>query len=73
MIKLIDSVIKQALIQGVVFDTITLDFWSYEEFTKELSDEFGKQLNKLTGYKGYKVDFKLEGAFGRQYFYINLR
>ena len=68
MIKLIDAVIEQALIQGVVFDTITLDFWSYER----LHEELGQKKSKVTGYKGYKVNYKIEGTFGKQYFYIKL-
>ena len=72
MIELIDKVIGQAISQGIIFNTITLDFWSYEKFIEELSNEYGQKLNKLTGYKEYKVNYEIKGVFGKQYFYIKL-
>lgn len=68
MTELIDKVIDQALFQGTNFDTITLDFWSYEK----LHEELGQKKSKLIGYKGYKIEYKLEGVFGTPYFYIKL-
>ena len=75
MIDRIDALINGAHIKNVYSGEITLDAYSYDQFSTDLKQVTTIKYidpSKTIVYKGFKVTCTLEGAFKKHYRIIKL-